>query len=84
MVTDNFVIFKHFPVRGYWEISGYLYTTYLMNEVVLNENKMGMATMLALHGLNNIDSIMDTLVKYTKDPQDDLFIVNIYCEEKND
>lgn len=55
-----------------------------MNEVVLNENKMGMATMLALHGLNNIDSIMDTLVKYTKDPQDDLFIVNIYCEEKND
>lgn len=77
MVTDNFVIFKHFPVRGYWEVSGLLYTTYLMNDLVLNENKTGMYTLLALHGLKDIDSVVDTLVKYTQDPQDDMFIVEI-------
>jgi hypothetical protein len=77
MVTDNFVIFRNYSVRGYWEISGLNYTTYLMHEIILAKDRGGMALMLCMHELDDLDSIMDTLVKYTQDPQEDMFIVEI-------
>lgn len=77
MIEDNFVIFRNYSVRGYWEISGYMYTTYLMHELILSDNLIPVELMLALHGLDDIDNIIDTLVKYTKDPQEDMFIVEI-------
>ena len=77
MISDNFVIFRNYSTRGYWELSGAMYTTYLMHEIILSENKIAIEIMLCLHGLKDIDSIVDTLIKYTKDPQEDMFIVEI-------
>lgn len=78
MVTDNFVIFRNYSVRGYWELSGAFYTTYLAHETILSDfGKAAMETMMYLHGLKDIDSITNTLIKYTQDPQEDMFIVEI-------
>ena len=77
MVTDNFVIFRNYSTRGYWELSGLLYTTYMSHDLIKQENKKGMYLMLRLHGLKDIESITDTLIKYTEDPQEDMFIVEI-------
>ena len=77
MLTDNFVIFRNYSVRGYWEISGYLYTTYLMHEMIFAKDKLAMDLMLALHGIDNIEEVAETLIKYTRDPQEDMFIVEI-------
>jgi hypothetical protein len=77
MLTDNFVIFRNYSTRGYWEISGALYTTYLMHEIITSKDRGGMALMLCMHGLKDLDSVMDTLIKYTKDPQEDMFIVEV-------
>lgn len=78
MIEDNFVIFRNYSVRGYWELSGALYTTYLSHEIILSEfGKAAMETMMYLHGLKDIDSITSTLINYTKDPQEDMFIVEI-------
>lgn len=77
MINDNFVIFRNYSVRGYWELSGYLYTTYMSHEMILLEDKRGVHTMLHLHGIKNINEITESLVKYTQDPQEDMFIVEI-------
>lgn len=76
-ISDNFVIFRNYSTRGYWEISGYMYTTYMMYEMILADNKEPIHFMLGLHGLDDVLSITDTLIKYTKDPQEDMFIVEI-------
>jgi hypothetical protein len=78
MIKDNFVIFRNYSVRGYWELSGYLYTTYLSHEIILSDHgKPEIETMMYLHGLKDIDNITKTLIKYTQDPQEDMFIVEI-------
>ena len=81
MLTDNFVIFRNYPVRGYWEISGCLYTTYLMHEMILSEDKFAADFMLTLHGITDTESVVETLVKYTQDPQEEMFIVEIKPEK---
>ena len=77
MITDNFVIFKHFPVRGYWEVSGAMYTTYLMDDMVLSENTYGLDTLLHIHGIQETKELVKDLKRFTKDPQSDMFIVEI-------
>jgi hypothetical protein len=65
-------------VRGYWELSGYFYTTYLSHEIILSDDgKPAIETMMYLHGLKDIDELTKTLIKYTQDPQEDMFIVEI-------
>ena len=76
-IEDNFVIFRNYSTRGYWEISGYMYTTYLTHEALKEGDNAAIEIMLALHGLPDIPSIIETLTKYTKDPQEDMFIVEI-------
>ena len=77
-VKDNFVIFRNYSIRGYWELSGFFYTTYLAHEIILSDvGNKAIDTMIKLHGLKDIESIKETLVKYTKDPQEDMFIVEI-------
>lgn len=78
MITDNFVIFRNYSTRGYWELSGAHYTTYLAHEIILSDNgKPAIETMMYLHGLKDIDTIVKTLIKYSQDPQEDMFIVEI-------
>jgi len=78
MITDNFVIFRNYSTRGYWEMSGALYTTYLAHEVILSSGgRAAIETMMYLHSIKDIQSIYNALLKYTKDPQEDMFIVEI-------
>jgi hypothetical protein len=77
MIDSNFVIFRHFHVRGYWELSGAIYTTYLMDSMILDDNNTGLELMLALHCIKDTRQLIQDLVKYTKDPQEDMFIVEI-------
>lgn len=78
MITDNFVIFRNYSVRGYWELSGLRYTTYLAHTIILGEHgRDATYTMLHLHGIRDVKDIYDTLVKYSQDPQEDMFIVEI-------
>jgi hypothetical protein len=77
MIQDDFVIFRHFHVRGYWELSGKLYTTYLVDGMITSDNKTGLTTMLNLHGIKASENLIKDLERYTKDPQDDMFIVEL-------
>ena len=78
MITDNFVIFRNYSTRGYWELSGAFYTTYLAHETILSDSgKPAIETMMYLHGLKDIDSITTALIKYTQEPQQDMFVVEI-------
>jgi|AntAceMinimDraft_13_1070369.scaffolds.fasta_scaffold12996_6 hypothetical protein len=78
MIENNFVIFRNYSVRGYWEISGSLYTTYLHHDALLSsEGPELIETMMYLHRIKDIKEITETMTKYTQDPQEDMFIVEI-------
>lgn len=78
MITDNFIIFRNYSIRGYWELSGARYTTYLSHIIILGDHgKDAVYTMLNIHGIRNTKEVYDTLVKYSQDPQEDMFIVEI-------
>jgi len=66
-------------LRGYWEASSAFYTTYVAHEIIKKEDKFSMVLMLALHGMNpkQLEDTVETLIQYTKDPQEDMFIVEI-------
>jgi hypothetical protein len=78
-ITDNFIIFRNYGVRGYWEASSAFYTTYVMHDIILEKDRFGMALMLALHGMppQQLEETIETLIKFTKDPQEDMFIVKL-------
>jgi hypothetical protein len=78
-ISDNFIIFRNYGLRGYWEVSSAFYTTYVMHEIIKSEDKFGIVLMLALHGMTpkQLEDTTETLIKYTKDPQEDMFIVEI-------
>lgn len=76
-MENNFVIFRHFSLRGYWEVSGRLYTTYLMDEMITSDNKTGLRLMLDLHEIHNNRELEKDLEKFTNDPQEDMFIVEL-------
>lgn len=71
------IIFRNFPSKGYWEIVGPLYTTYLMYEIIKEDEMGGMALMLMLHNISNIGEICITIIEYMKNPQEDMFMVEI-------
>jgi len=78
MIKDNFIIFRNYSIRGYWELSGARYTTYLSHTIILADNgKDAVYTMLNIHGIREVKDIYETLVKYSQDPQEDMFIVEI-------
>jgi hypothetical protein len=78
-IEDNFVIFRNYGLRGYWEVSSAFYTTYVGHEIIKKEDKFSVVLMLALHGMNpkQLEDTVETLIQYTKDPQEDMFIVEI-------
>jgi hypothetical protein len=78
-ITDNFIIFRNYGLRGYWEASSAFYTTYVMHDIILNEDRFGMTLMLVLHGMSTqqLEETTETLIKFTKDPQEDMFIVEL-------
>jgi hypothetical protein len=78
-ISDNFIIFRNYSLRGYWEVSSAFYTTYVMHDIIKKQDKFGIVLMLALHGMTpkQLEDTTETLIKYTQDPQEDMFIVEI-------
>jgi hypothetical protein len=78
-IEDNFIIFRNYGLRGYWEVSGAFYTTYVGHEVIKKEDKFGIVLMLALHGMSpsQLEETVETIIKYTQEPQEDMFIVQL-------
>ena len=54
-----------------------MYTTYLMDELVLSDNTYGLDTLLHIHGIKETEQLINDLQRFTKDPQSDMFIVEI-------
>ena len=78
-IEDNFIIFRNYGLRGYWEVSSAFYTTYVMHDIIKSGDKFGIVLMLSLHGMNprQLEETTETLIKYTQDPQEDMFIVEL-------
>ena len=74
---NNHIIFRNYSSKRYWEISGPVYTTYITYDLIDEDNPTGIILMLALHGIRDIDTVSNTLVEYTKNPQEDMFLVEI-------
>jgi hypothetical protein len=78
-IEDNFIIFRNYGLRGFWEVSSAFYTTYVSHEIIKKEDKFGIVLMLALHGMTpkQLEDTIETLIKYTGEPQEDMFIVEV-------
>jgi hypothetical protein len=78
-IPDNFIIFRNYGLRGYWEASSAFYTTYVMHDIIKNQDRFSIALMLALHGMSpqQLEDTTETLIKFTEDPQEDMFIVEL-------
>lgn len=74
---NNHIIFRNYSNKGYWEISGPIYTTYITYDLIDEENPTGIILMLALHGIKDMVTLSNTLIRYTKNPQNDMFLVEI-------
>ena len=77
LVMDNHVIFRNFSSKRIWEMSGPWLTTYLSYDVIEIGDKNAIKTLLWIHGIRNMGEVADTIIQYTKDPQEDMFLVEI-------
>jgi hypothetical protein len=78
-IPDNFIIFRNYGLRGYWEVSSAFYTTYVMHDIIKNQDRFSIVLMLALHGMSpqQLEETTETLIRFTEDPQEDMFIVEL-------
>jgi len=76
---DGFIIFRNHGHKGFWEVSSKSYTTYVGHDIINNEDTFGITLMLALHGMSpgQMDHVVETLIRYTKDPQEDMFLISL-------
>lgn len=75
--SSNCVIFRNYSSKRYWEMSGPLYTTYMTYDLIDEENPDAMMIMMAIHGIRDIRGVCKTLIEYTNNPQEDMFLVDI-------
>lgn len=71
------IIFRNYSKNGYWEISGPVYTTYIPYEIINEEYIDSMMLMMFFHGISNAYDTCKTLINYTNNPQEDMFLVEI-------
>lgn len=72
----NEVFFRNYQKDKTWEISKsktsmYIPYSLIQSETVIEELKI----ILSQFNLPDLDNIIDTLIKYTEKPQEDMFIV---------
>lgn len=58
-------------------MSGPLYTTYMTYDLIDEDNPDAMMIMMAIHGIKDIRAVCKTLIEYTNNPQEDMFLVDI-------
>lgn len=72
------VFFRNYSKDKTWEISKKQTSMYIPYELIQSETAVEeLEILLSLFNLPDLDNIIDTLLKYTEDPQEDMFIVDI-------
>lgn len=72
----NEVFFRNYSRDRTWEISKSKTSMYIPYDIIeSNTAREELLILLSQFNLKDIDNIVDTLIKYTKDPQEDMFIV---------
>lgn len=70
------VIFRNYFKDKTWEISKRQTSMYIPYSIIQSDTAIEeLKILLSTFNLPDIDNIIDTLVKYTEDPQEDMFIV---------
>jgi hypothetical protein len=76
-MEKDYVIFKNYVNKRYWEISGPVITTYMMYDIVSYEYINTMRLMLMLQKVSDIESVCETMIDYTNNNKEDIFIIEI-------
>ena len=72
----NEVFFRNYSKDRTWEISKSQTSMYVPYELIQSDTaKKDLQVILSIFNFSDIDNIIDTLLKYTQDPQEDMFIV---------
>lgn len=72
----NEVFFRNYQKDKTWEISKSKTSMYIPYDIIQSESAVEQLTiLLSQFNLPDLDNIIDTLLKYTEDPQEDMFIV---------
>lgn len=72
----NEVFFRNYQKDGAWEISKSKTSMYIPYSLIQSDTaEEELKIILSQFNLPDLDNIIDTLIKYTKDPQEDMFIV---------
>jgi hypothetical protein len=72
----NEVFFRNYQKDKTWEISKSKTSMYIPYSLIQSETAIEeLKIILSQFNLPDLDNIIDTLIKYTKKPQEDMFIV---------
>ena len=72
----NEVFFRNYSKDQTWEISKKSTSMYIPYTLIQSDTAAEeLAILLSTFNLPDVDNIIDTLLKYTEDPQEDMFIV---------
>lgn len=72
----NEIFFRNYSFDKTWEISKSKTSMYIPYSLIESETAVEELTiLLSQFNLPDLDNIIDTLIKYTEDPQEDMFIV---------
>jgi hypothetical protein len=72
----NEVFFRNYQKDKTWEISKSKTSMYIPYSIIQSETAVEvLSILLSQFNLPDLDNIIDTLLKYTQDPQEDMFIV---------
>jgi len=72
------VFFRNYQRDKAWEISKIKTSLYIPYSIIQSETAVEELTiLLSQFNLPDLHNIIDTLLKYTEDPQEDMFIVEI-------
>ena len=72
----NEVFFRNYSKDKTWEISKKSTSMYIPYELIQSEAAVeDLQIILSVFNFSDLDNIIDTLLKYTEDPQEDMFIV---------
>lgn len=70
------IFFRNYSKDKTWEISKKQTSMYIPYELIQSETAVEeLEILLSLFNLPDLNNIIDTILKYTEDPQEDMFIV---------
>ena len=74
----NEVFFRNYQSEKTWEISKHQTSMYIPYQLIQSKTAVKeLQILLSTFNFKDLDNIIDTLLKYTEDPQEDMFIVEI-------